>query len=102
MNLRDADVPADSWNQAQPVLSITFGVVKQIKRMENSMKQLTARQARTLYRIKRRQGYARGAPAINAVRSALVRLTGAFAVMEASDWKANPLLLASHANHLPT
>ncbi len=48
---------------------------------------------RICYRIARRQGYARGEPALQSTLAGDRRLKAAFAIIEASDWKADPLLV---------
>jgi len=59
---------------------------------------MTSRQIIFLYRSFRRRGYAKGQPALNAIFKMHVRLSGSFALMEATNWKANPLQLAKNAN----
>lgn len=48
------------------------------------------------YKFYRRRGYERS-ESLNRGIKHINRLTGMFAVMEASDWKANPVLLAHNA-----
>lgn len=49
------------------------------------------KKTRVCYRIMRRSGYARGEVALAKAHAMVARLTGAFAVMDASDWKADPM-----------
>lgn len=59
---------------------------------------MTPRQIKFLYRSFRRRGYAKGRPALNAIFEMHARLSGSFAIMEATKWKANPLQLAKNSN----
>lgn len=56
------------------------------------------RKLRVTYKIMRRRGFGRGEPALKEARAMVIRLTGAIAVMDASDWKADPLRVARQAH----
>lgn len=55
------------------------------------------KKTRICYRIMRRAGHARGEIALNQARAMVARLTGSFAVMEASNWTADPMRVAYNA-----
>jgi len=58
---------------------------------------MTSSQIKRVYRHFRRRGYAKGEPALQAALNTHARLSGAFAVMEASGWRADPIQLAKNA-----